>query len=41
MVYFFFEMDDGEYEEEVVDVGGFKKEFCNIIIEVIFVCISL
>ena len=40
VAYFSSEMDDGEYEEEAADVGGPKKEFCNIVTEATLVCTS-
>lgn len=40
VAYFSSEMDNGEYEEEAADVGGPKKEFCNIVTETTLVCTS-
>jgi len=40
VAYFSSEMDNGEYEEEAADVGGPKKEFCNIVTEATLVCTS-
>ena len=40
MAYISSEMDNTEYEEEAADVGGPKKEFCNIVTKATLVCAS-
>lgn len=40
LVAYFSSEIDGEYEEEAADVGGPKKEFCNIVTKAALVCTS-